>query len=400
MPQLGTPLKATSPAHMDLRVEQCDGTNLPHDCYVGVRVGDILKQGRYEPERCYSFPRADGRRSVKVDVYQHVGSAVLTVDPDTQWAEEVGVTSSHPAFQGIRLKVMVQTRAGSEKKQQQQQREDRMKALKGQATDYLSTNRIEERLSAAVKALLKVLPEDPMEFICQQIRGSVVQSRPATPPVAPAGVPLSNGRQEPVVAVQPLGTPQDEGTAVLPLSVLGSVLHTKVPEQKTPASKAPPKLSPQTPGKEMASVRLQAFELLRNASLDGTLQMALEANEPPKVPPPRSDLASIHVQAHEPVKSTDPAGKSQAAVEAEPGAAARRAEEDEAQLASARSELAQRSERGLLFQRSFELPRAHASGLQGAALARAMQPAMLMPMSCLVGSAFPAVGLQSGLLFV
>eukprot|EP00421_Protoceratium_reticulatum_P017870 CAMPEP_0168394544 /NCGR_PEP_ID=MMETSP0228-20121227/19591_1 /TAXON_ID=133427 /ORGANISM="Protoceratium reticulatum, Strain CCCM 535 (=CCMP 1889)" /LENGTH=135 /DNA_ID=CAMNT_0008407965 /DNA_START=38 /DNA_END=442 /DNA_ORIENTATION=- len=135
---------------MELRVESAEGCQLPAGCYVGVRIGETLKQGRYEPSRCYFFPQVDRRRNAKIDVYQHVGSCIVAVDPEATSRAEVNVSRDSPGMDAIRLTVSSQAKAADGVKQQ---REDRAKALRGQAKDYLNKHSIEERLSEAVKAL-------------------------------------------------------------------------------------------------------------------------------------------------------------------------------------------------------------------------------------------------------
>mmetsp|Transcript_51671 Transcript_51671/g.92801 ORF Transcript_51671/g.92801 Transcript_51671/m.92801 type:complete len:273 (-) Transcript_51671:254-1072(-) len=152
---------------MELRVESTEGYSLPSGCHVGVRVGDVLKQGRYEPQRCYHFPQVDRRRNAKIDLYQHVGSCVVTVDPATKSNHEVAVTTTDPSFPATKLKVSVQSKSEEAGKQH---REERTKTLKNQAKDYLAKHCVEERLSEAVKALLKEQPADPTEFLCRFFR--------------------------------------------------------------------------------------------------------------------------------------------------------------------------------------------------------------------------------------
>lgn len=155
---------------MELRVESAEGFRLPNDCYVGIRVGDVLKQGRYEPQRCYHFPRVDRQRNAKIDVYQHIGSCVVAIDPDTKAQHEVSVSSADPSVPSTKLLVNVQTR--NDDSSSKQQRDERTKALKNQAREYLSKHSIEERLSEAVKALLKEQPDDPTEFLCNHLGGT------------------------------------------------------------------------------------------------------------------------------------------------------------------------------------------------------------------------------------
>eukprot|EP00930_Biecheleria_cincta_P010082 TRINITY_DN111_c0_g1_i2.p1 TRINITY_DN111_c0_g1~~TRINITY_DN111_c0_g1_i2.p1 ORF type:complete len:811 (+),score=221.01 TRINITY_DN111_c0_g1_i2:95-2527(+) len=153
---------------MEVHVESAEGNQLPPDCYIGVRVGEVLKQGRYEPQRSYNFPQLQQRRNAKIDVYQHIGSCVVSVDPDTKSIHEVKVVSSKPEYPGTTLKVSVQSRSDENSKQQ---REDRKKALKNHSKDYLAKHSIEERLAEAVKALLKEQPEDATHFLCKSLGG-------------------------------------------------------------------------------------------------------------------------------------------------------------------------------------------------------------------------------------
>merc|ERR1719468_1002435 len=119
---------------------------MPPGCYVGVRVGDVLKQGRYEPQRCYHFPQVERRRNAKIDIYQHVGSCVVAVDPDAKSAHEVSVSSADPSFASLtKLKVSVQ--AGLSPDKRKEQRQERSNQLKDKAKEYLSQHSIEERLA-------------------------------------------------------------------------------------------------------------------------------------------------------------------------------------------------------------------------------------------------------------
>lgn len=171
---------------MEVRVESATGYDVPPGCYVGVRVGDVLKQGRYEPQRCYHFPAIERRRNAKIDIYRHVGSCVIAVDPDAKSAHEVSVASSDPTVPEMRLKVNVQGSTVDAGKQ----REARTKAVKNQAKDYLTKFNIEEKLSDAVKALLKEQPADPTAFLCRFLKDA---PSAAPSPVAAARSPLVTG---------------------------------------------------------------------------------------------------------------------------------------------------------------------------------------------------------------
>lgn len=150
---------------------------MPPGCYIGVRVGDVLKQGRYEPQRCYHFPMVDRRRNAKIDIYQHVGSCNVAIDPEIKSIHEVSITNND-GFPGMRLKVNVQSKGGEAAKST---REARTKQMKTQAKDYLCKHGIEERLSMAVKALLKEQPADPTEFLCRHLRGDPMDMHKSSP---------------------------------------------------------------------------------------------------------------------------------------------------------------------------------------------------------------------------
>jgi len=162
---------------MELRVATAPGYSVPPGCFVGVRVGDVLKQGRYEPQRSYHFPTVDRRRNAKIDIYRHVGSCVLAVDPEAESTQDVDVCSNDPTFPAIKLNVNVQSASAVDNKEQR--REEKTTMIKSQAKDYLAKNNIEEKLSMAVKALLKEQPENPTDFLCRYLSGGSVPSSPA-----------------------------------------------------------------------------------------------------------------------------------------------------------------------------------------------------------------------------
>jgi len=248
-------------------VETADGHNLPKNCFIGVRVGDVLKQGRYEPQRCYNFPQLDRRRNAKVDIYQHVGTCMVAVDPDTKATHEVAVSSLDTETPNSRIKIHIQAMSEENK----QQREQRTKALKVQARDYLMRYSIEERLSEAVKALLKEQPADPTAFLCKQLTDW---------DKAQAGDPKS-GKQEATAAPAASELPQvfedesvnrlrkDARNAFIRASDDGT-LETALQGAKVGGAKD---TKPQPQGKE--ELRLRVSNLLMSSAENGDLEKAL-----------------------------------------------------------------------------------------------------------------------------
>jgi len=170
-------------------VESSDGYAMPAGCFVGVRVGDVLKQGRYEPSRCYHFPAPDRRRNAKIDVYRHIGSCFIPVDPEAKFSNEVRVASLDPSVAEMRLRVDVSAGSAESIKQ----REARSKQVRNQAKDYLGKHNVEEKLSEAVKALLKDQPADPTEFLCTFLRASADAEKGRT---APQNAPTPSAPQK------------------------------------------------------------------------------------------------------------------------------------------------------------------------------------------------------------
>ncbi|CAE7473914.1 unnamed protein product [Symbiodinium natans] len=137
---------------MEVHVESANVDMLPKSCYVSVRVGETLKQGRYEPQRAYTFSAIDRRRDVRIDVYQHVGSCLLSAEPDSASVHDVFATSTHPDFPAMKFKawegrlVLEQVSMSTRSEDIQKSKTDRaekISKMKGRA---------KEKLSEAVKA--------------------------------------------------------------------------------------------------------------------------------------------------------------------------------------------------------------------------------------------------------
>jgi len=235
-------------AGMELKVEAVEGFSLPNNCFIGVRVGDVLKQGRYEPHRCYHFPQLERRRNAKVDIYQHVGTCIVAVDPDTKSSHEVAVTSMDPSLPGSRIRVNVEAKMEDGKAN----REERAKALKVQARDYLTKHNIEVRLSEAVKALLKEQPADPTSFLCTHLRGAEAEAAKE-----PLSAPAPAEPQEPVE--------EDPGCQI-------------------------------TEDDELNAIRKQGRDAFLQASEDGSLEQALRGLRPGLSEP------SAEAASHEPTE--------------------------------------------------------------------------------------------------
>jgi hypothetical protein len=250
-------------------------------------VGDLLKQGRYEPKRCYDFPQIDRRRNAKIDVYQHIGSCLVAVDPEMTSEHSVGLTAMDPAFSGIRMKVQVMPK-GAKAANNKQQREERAKVLKAQAKEYLSAHAIEERLAEAVKALLQQQPAAPTEFLCRHLResGSLLGDE-APPPeeerrelcMKEKGQPAPVGPAAPPDALEAI---RQEAENMLTQAYESGSLAKALEAQKRPNQEQElrqgeePKQADPTSSSDASALRKQACEMLVTASNAGDLRKVLE----------------------------------------------------------------------------------------------------------------------------
>lgn len=159
---------------MEIRLDGSvsDGFFPPPSCYASVKVGEVLKQGRYDAQRWYHFPQADRPRTAKIDIFRHVGAATLSIDPERQFAQEVKVVGSEPAFEGMTMKVDVRQSSSKLASAERDARNEAIAVSKSKAKDYMSLHGIEEKLAKAVRALLKEQPPSPTEFLWRFIRGS------------------------------------------------------------------------------------------------------------------------------------------------------------------------------------------------------------------------------------
>lgn len=162
---------------MEIRLEAAEGCKMPVGSFVAVKLGDVLKQGRYEPTRTYQFAQADKRRHAKIDLFKHVGSSVVLVSPDAGAnVSEVCIQSGDPLVENLRLKVDVKPHSGAKNKVAEPVKH----AVRSNAQTYLSKHGIEEKISSCVKLLLQQQPDNPIEFICCQLRGTPYPPPPVT----------------------------------------------------------------------------------------------------------------------------------------------------------------------------------------------------------------------------
>lgn len=169
---------------MQVDVEALPGCEVPKGCVLGIRVGETLKQKRFDSTRTScSFPKPDYKMSANIDIYQHVGSGSVDVDPSLWSTDQVSI-GGRETTQSIRLKVTTQSAEGSAEEQHQRRQVEKQET-KESAVKYLTSHGIEQTLADCIAKLVKKQPDDPIEFLCQQLQdfklkaGAVGQAAPA-----------------------------------------------------------------------------------------------------------------------------------------------------------------------------------------------------------------------------
>jgi hypothetical protein len=215
------------------------------------------------------------RRNAKIDIYRHVGSCVVAVDPEAKSLHEVNVASTDPSVQEMKLKVSVQSTAADSGKQ----REARTKAVKNQAKDYLSKYQIEEKLSEAVKALLKEQPANPTDFLCRHLMTSdgitpsstIYQSKASPTADSKPKAALPPGKPGPV-PIKPFNQYYNANVKPACNQSFFAGLYSKFPAAARKTAAAPPAGGRQ----DLMKLRQQARDVLVSASQTGELNSALK----------------------------------------------------------------------------------------------------------------------------
>eukprot|EP00927_Polykrikos_kofoidii_P066031 TRINITY_DN61702_c0_g1_i1.p1 TRINITY_DN61702_c0_g1~~TRINITY_DN61702_c0_g1_i1.p1 ORF type:complete len:383 (-),score=75.55 TRINITY_DN61702_c0_g1_i1:37-1185(-) len=155
---------------MELKLESKDAKSLGKDFYLSVRVAEVQKISKFGDSRTFKFSQhAVGQRNYgRVELFRRVGHAVVCIDPSMdQSAHEVCID-----FEGdsLTLKATVtkpDDPKGRETKPQKDKVEESPKLAS--AKQYLEKHHLEARLAEAMQSVLKERPDDPCQFMAQQL---------------------------------------------------------------------------------------------------------------------------------------------------------------------------------------------------------------------------------------
>jgi len=156
---------------MDISVRIPEAAELPEGTHVAVRIGDVVKQGRYEASRIYHFAGAEQRRVAKVDVFRLIGSVALPLDSDAADVSKGRIQSLDPSVQDVDIELHVRRNGQShnEAKTMVDKAHTRSQLKSGfrkQGLAYIKRTGIELNFAQALQKMLHARPEDPIDFLC------------------------------------------------------------------------------------------------------------------------------------------------------------------------------------------------------------------------------------------
>lgn len=162
---------------LELHVSAAKGFHLQDDCFVAVKLGDVLKQGRYRPDRPYRFP-ADSSpgphkpRIGRIDLFKQIGSCRIEASAGEH---EVWVESTDPRDRGQMMNLKLRVAVGKIGAHPNSLQPAHAHAAKKEAESnqdgkvYLKDSNMEELLSNVVKAVLRERPQNPRQFMIDHL---------------------------------------------------------------------------------------------------------------------------------------------------------------------------------------------------------------------------------------
>lgn len=198
---------------MEIRVA-AEGCAVPQGCFVGVCIGNVLRQARYNPKRSLLF-NGSGKKQMhgRVDLFRRIATAEIDIPgsilPGERCCQEIRLQSFEDALSGARLKVSMASKDAS-KQDDLVAHEDSESTVNASdsvsltakacncspkarappsskrrmlAKQYLALHKVEEALAKAVKTVLTEQPDNPLAFISALLAGDSVPLSLDDPPI-------------------------------------------------------------------------------------------------------------------------------------------------------------------------------------------------------------------------
>mmetsp|Transcript_25792 Transcript_25792/g.72857 ORF Transcript_25792/g.72857 Transcript_25792/m.72857 type:complete len:582 (+) Transcript_25792:75-1820(+) len=165
---------------VEITFDAVDSNALPKDLYLSMRIGETQKFAKATQSKIFKFPGASAsdRRWAKLEVYRRIGVCSLDVEPEKlKGTHEVQVQVDDGRVADHMMKYHVSFAAAADAKKSSQgdlQRRDSNGATMTEniasAHDYLSKYQLEQRISDAMRAVLRDRPEeDPGAFVARML---------------------------------------------------------------------------------------------------------------------------------------------------------------------------------------------------------------------------------------
>eukprot|EP00746_Dinoflagellata_sp_MGD_P012664 gnl/MRDRNA2_/MRDRNA2_127076_c0_seq1.p1 gnl/MRDRNA2_/MRDRNA2_127076_c0~~gnl/MRDRNA2_/MRDRNA2_127076_c0_seq1.p1 ORF type:complete len:513 (-),score=100.66 gnl/MRDRNA2_/MRDRNA2_127076_c0_seq1:23-1561(-) len=173
---------------MDLWLEADSGnTPISKDCFFSVRIGDVQKQYRYDPTRTYHFPEMSDKRYGRVDLFKHVGSVQVNVDPAISGPRDL-VMSCSDGSGDVNLKLDLRKSNVKSSKMMSEPEATKKKEAKDkraevvlQGKTFLSKSGIEDILFDSMTNLLREKPANPRKWLSDYILNAPSKERKLPP---------------------------------------------------------------------------------------------------------------------------------------------------------------------------------------------------------------------------
>mmetsp|Transcript_137560 Transcript_137560/g.343250 ORF Transcript_137560/g.343250 Transcript_137560/m.343250 type:complete len:397 (-) Transcript_137560:273-1463(-) len=146
---------------VELKLRSVGETNLPKDCFISVRVGDMQKFSRFQGSRSYSFKKHDNGFG-KIEVFRRLGACNFAMDSLDRGARAVDISCFDADCKNLSLAVEKEDASSEPIKPGENCRVNLAK-------EYLDKHGVEIRLSEAMLGVIRDRPDDPLEYIASQL---------------------------------------------------------------------------------------------------------------------------------------------------------------------------------------------------------------------------------------
>eukprot|EP00434_Breviolum_minutum_P012034 symbB.v1.2.010611.t1/scaffold696.1/size260109/4 len=255
---------------MDIRIEALDGPVPAGETFVSMRIGDYQKQSRLGCTKSYRFPQDDGNGFARVEVFQRIGHVSISLEKLRASDQDVQVPLESADVKFLPMRIGMQSSA--------EKGHGKVKTRLDSAQRYLSQHQLEEIIADAMREVIHEKPEDPHTFLSNQILKHAKKPQFLPPLRNEKELPPrpSSRNQKPNMSekLPPIGGRE--------LASLREEARDVLLQSAKDGSLAKALVSASSENVDMGELRKEAATALLNAAKDGTLDAALQETRTPK----------------------------------------------------------------------------------------------------------------------